>query len=74
LVDRRKQAKLKWSQDPSEVNENNLSKLRWEANRYFKNKKGEYFKNKINELISHRKNMNVRDLYRAMTVQEELPT
>jgi hypothetical protein len=53
---------------------NNLSKLRWEANRYFKNKKGEYFKNKINELISHRKNMNVRDLYRAMTVQEELPT
>jgi hypothetical protein len=33
LVDRRKQAKLQWFQDPSEANEHNLSDVRREANR-----------------------------------------
>jgi hypothetical protein len=31
LVDRRKQAKLQWLQDPSVVNEDNLSNVRREA-------------------------------------------
>jgi hypothetical protein len=39
LVDRRKQAKLQRLQDPSVVNEDNLSNVRWEASRHFKNKK-----------------------------------
>jgi hypothetical protein len=39
LVDRRKQAKLQWLQDPSVVNEDNLSNIRWEASRHFRNKK-----------------------------------
>jgi uncharacterized FlaG/YvyC family protein len=64
LVDRRKEAKLRWLQDPSEANENNLSDVRRKASRQFRNKKREYLKDKINELESNSKNMNIRDLYR----------
>jgi hypothetical protein len=39
LVDRRKQAKLQRLQDPSVVNEDNLSSVRREASRHFRNKK-----------------------------------
>jgi hypothetical protein len=35
LVDRRKQAKLQWSQDPCVVNEGNLSNVRQEASKTF---------------------------------------
>jgi hypothetical protein len=66
LVDRRKQAKLQWLQDPSVVNEDNLSNVRREASRHFRNKKGEYLKDKINELESNSKNKNIRDLYRGI--------
>jgi hypothetical protein len=66
LVDRGKQAKLQWLQDPSEVNEDNLSDVRREARRYFRNKKGEYLKDKINELQPDSKNKNIRDLYRGI--------
>jgi hypothetical protein len=48
LVDRRKQAKLQWLQDPSVVNEDNLSNVRKEASIYFRNKKKKYPKDKIN--------------------------
>jgi hypothetical protein len=41
LVDGRKQAKLQWLQDPSGANEGNLSDVRWEASRHFRNKKRE---------------------------------
>jgi hypothetical protein len=44
LVDRRKQVKLQWLQDPSEVNEDNLSDVRREASRHFRNKKREHLK------------------------------
>jgi predicted metallo-beta-lactamase superfamily hydrolase len=37
LVDRRKEAKLQWLQDPSVVNEDNLSNVRREASRHFRN-------------------------------------
>jgi hypothetical protein len=46
VVDRRKQAKLQWLQDTSEVNEDNLSNVRREASRHFRNKKREYLKDK----------------------------
>jgi hypothetical protein len=42
LVDRRKQAKLRWLQDPSEANEDNLIDVRREASRHFRHKKREY--------------------------------
>jgi hypothetical protein len=64
LVDQRKQAKLRWLQDPSEENEDNLSDVRWEASRHFRNKKREYLKDRINELGSNSNNKNIRDLYR----------
>jgi hypothetical protein len=66
LVDRRKQAKLQWLQDPSGANEDNLSDGRREAGRHFRNKKREDLKDKINELESNSKNKNIRDLYRGI--------
>jgi hypothetical protein len=66
LVDRRKQAKLQWLQDPSEANEDNLSDVRWEASTHFRNKKREYLKDIIEELESNSKNKNIRDLYRGI--------
>jgi DNA repair ATPase RecN len=40
LVDRRKQAKLQWLQDPNEVNEDNLRDERRAASRHLRDKKG----------------------------------
>jgi hypothetical protein len=48
------------------VNEDNLSNVRQEAIRHFRNKKMEYFKDKINEHESNNKNKNIRDLYRGV--------
>jgi hypothetical protein len=62
LLDQRKQAKLQWLQDPSEVNGDNLNDVRGEA----RNKKREYLKDKINELATSSKNKNIRDLYRGI--------
>jgi hypothetical protein len=45
LLDQRKQAKLQWLQDPSEINGDNLN-IRREANKHFRNKKKEYLKDK----------------------------
>jgi hypothetical protein len=39
LLDQRKQAKLQWLQDPSEINGANLN-IRHEASRHFRNKEG----------------------------------
>jgi hypothetical protein len=58
--------KLQWFQDPSEVNEDNLNDVRWEASRHFRNKKREYLKDKINKLESNSKNTNIRHLYRGI--------
>jgi hypothetical protein len=46
----RKQAKLHWLQDPSEINRDNLNNVRCEASRHFRNKKGEFLKDKIMSL------------------------
>jgi hypothetical protein len=66
LVHQKKQAKLQWLQDPSVVNEDNLSNVRRKASRHFRNKKREYLKDNINELESNSKNKNIRDLYRGI--------
>jgi hypothetical protein len=39
LLDQRKQAKLQWLQEQSETNGENLSNVRCEATKYFRNKK-----------------------------------
>jgi hypothetical protein len=56
LLDQRKQAKLQWFQDPSEINGDNLNNVRREASRHFRNKKKEYLKDKINEITTNSKN------------------
>jgi hypothetical protein len=57
LLDQRKQSKLQWLQDPSEINGDNLNNVKCEASRHFRNKKeGEYLKGKINELATNSKN------------------
>jgi hypothetical protein len=55
---------LKWVQDQSEINGNNLNNVRLEASRHFRNKKREYLKCKLNELATNSKN--IRDLYRGI--------
>jgi hypothetical protein len=66
LIDRRKQAKLQWLQNPSQVNGDNMDNVRREASRTFRTKKREYLKNKINELETNCKNKNIRDLYKGI--------
>jgi hypothetical protein len=53
LLDQRKQAKLKWLEDPNEINVDNMNNVRREASRYFKNKNREYLKDKMNELATN---------------------
>jgi hypothetical protein len=67
-LDQRKQAKLERLQNPSVVNEVNLSNVRREASRHFNNKKMEYLKDKFNEIELNSKKKNIRDLYRGITV------
>jgi hypothetical protein len=66
LLDQRKEAKLQWLRDQSEINGDNLNNARHEANRYFRNKKREHLKYRINELATNSKNKNIRDLYRGI--------
>jgi hypothetical protein len=54
LLDQRKEARLHWLQDPSEINGDNLSNVRCKAGRHFRNKKRGYTKDKINELATNR--------------------
>jgi hypothetical protein len=63
LLDQRKQDKLQWLQDPSEINGDNLNHLMCETSRHFRNKKRVYLKPKIDELATNSKNKNIRDLY-----------
>jgi hypothetical protein len=44
LLDQRKQTKLQWLQDPSEINGDNLNNIRRETSRHFRNKKRQYLK------------------------------
>jgi hypothetical protein len=59
ILDQRKQAKLQWLQDPSEINGDNLNNVRREASRHFGNKKRKYVKDKINEPATNSKNKNI---------------
>jgi hypothetical protein len=63
LLNQRKQAKLQWLKDKSEINGNNLKNVRREDTRYFINKNREYLKEK-NELATNSKNK-IRDMKRG---------
>jgi hypothetical protein len=67
LLDQRKQSKLLWLQDLSEINGDNLNNVRREASRYFREKKKkEYLKDNINELATNSKNKYIRDVYKGI--------
>jgi hypothetical protein len=44
----------------------NLSNVRREASRYFRDEKREFLNDKTNKLATNIKNKNIRDLYRAV--------
>ena len=60
-LDQTKQAKMRWVQDPTQSNVDNLNNVRREASRHFRNKKG-YLEAKIEELETNSKIKNIRDL------------
>ena len=66
FLDRRKQAKMQWMQDPSQSNGETLNKVRRDASRHFRNKKKGYLKAEILELELNCKTKNIRDLYRGI--------
>jgi len=57
---------MKWVQDTSQRNVNNLNNVRCEATVHFRNKKEVYLKAIIEELETIRKIKNIRDLYRGI--------
>ncbi|KAJ4430168.1 hypothetical protein ANN_22378 [Periplaneta americana] len=65
VVERRKQAKLKFLQDPVEEKRDNYFNERREASRTLRNKKRGYLKEKLNEVETNSKNKNIRDLYKG---------
>ena len=66
FLDQRKQAKMKWIQDPSRSSVDNLNKVRREASRHFRNKKKAHLKAIMEELETNSKLKNIRDLYRGI--------
>jgi len=56
---------LQWVQNPSQSIVDNLSNVRCEASRHFRNKKKDYLKAKI-ELETNSRIKNIRDLYRGI--------
>jgi hypothetical protein len=49
------------------VNERNLSDVRRETSRHFRNKKREYLKDEVNDIEPNSKNKNIRNLYAGIT-------
>jgi hypothetical protein len=61
FLDKRKQAKIQWLQNPNQSNGDNLNNVRHESSRHFRNKKKEYLKATRNKLETNSKNKNIRD-------------
>jgi hypothetical protein len=67
FLDRRKQAKMQWLQDPHQSNVDNLNTVRREDSRHFRKKEREYLKAKINGLETNSNNKDISDLYRCIS-------
>jgi hypothetical protein len=67
FLDERKQADMQWLQHLNRSNVDNLSNVRREASRHFRNKNKEYQKVKIVELETNSKIKTMRDLYRGIS-------
>ena len=57
---------MQWIQDPSQTSVDNLTNVRREASRHFRDKRKAYLKAKIEELETNSKIKNIRDLYRGI--------
>jgi len=66
-LDQRKRAKMQWVQDPRQSNLDNLSQVRRDISRHFRNKKNAYLRAKIEELETNSKIKNIRDLYKGIS-------
>ena len=66
VVERRKQAKLKFLQDPTHLNRDKYHTGKRESSRALRNKKRDYLKEKLIEIDTNRKNKNIRDLYKGI--------
>jgi hypothetical protein len=55
----RRQVKLQWLQNSSQMNGDNINSIRRENSRTFRTKKAEYLKGIINELETNSKNKNI---------------
>ena len=66
VVERRKQAKLKFLQDPTQLNRDSYHTERRETSRTLRNKKRDYLKGKLSEIETNSKNKNIRDLYKGI--------
>jgi hypothetical protein len=67
FLDQRKQAKVQWLGDPSQINVANLNNVRREARRHFRNKMKECLQSKIDELATNGKLKNIRNWYRGIS-------
>jgi len=67
FLDQRKLAKIRWIQDPSQSNVDNLNNVRREVSRHFRNKNKAYLRAKIEELETNNKIQIIRDLYRGIS-------
>jgi len=65
-LDHSKHAEMHWLQDPKQISVDNLSNVRCETNRHFRNKNKEYLEAKIYELETKRKIKDIRDLCRGV--------
>jgi ABC-type lipoprotein export system ATPase subunit len=59
-LDKKKQAKLQWLPNPSQINGDNINNVRNETRSTFRNRKMEYLKDEINELETRTKNKNIK--------------
>jgi len=58
---------MQWIQDPNQTSVDNLTNVRREASRHFRNKRKAYLKAKIEELETNSKIKNIRDLNRSIS-------
>jgi hypothetical protein len=66
LLDQSKQVKLKWLQNQSQTNGDNLKNVTYQTRKTFRNKKRECLKEKFNKPETNNKSKSIQDLYREV--------
>ena len=66
LVNKRKQSKLLWLQNPNYQTAEDFSNVRCDICRTFKKKKRDYLKEKVNKLEENSKNKTIQEMYQGI--------